>query len=93
MLTRDDLLEVLQKSDRWGTNSQPLDVVRFAELLATLPCSTIRMKASHTFVLTFDRPLTDEEAERLERYENSGLEESPFWPDGRPRTEAYLWWD
>jgi hypothetical protein len=93
MLTTNQLLEVLQESERWGTNSQPVDVARFAEVLAALPCATVRMKAPDTFVLTFDRPLTDEEAKRLEQYEDSGLEESPFWPDGRPRTEAYLWWD
>jgi hypothetical protein len=89
-LTEEEILVVLRQSDRWGINLQPVDVASFARYLASLPCASVRMKGEDTCIVTFERPLTSEEADALS--ETAGMEESPYTP-GVPATEAFLWWD
>jgi hypothetical protein len=83
----------LAKSDRWGCNSQPLDMDAFARFLAALPCESVRMKTADCCIIRFARPLAEDEAESL-RQETDLFppDEDPFDPR-KEKTEAFLWWD
>jgi len=88
VMTQDQILAELSKSDRWGINCQPEDVGAFARVLAELPVATIKMNSSDRFDVVFTRPLSDEEAKGL--FEASDCDDDPVMPD---RLRALLWWD
>lgn len=90
-ISRDELLELLTRgSTLWGTNEQPANVESFAAYLSTLPIYTATMPKRDTLVLTFLRPLTNEESEHL--IHEARQEQSPFIAN-EPHLEAHLWWD
>ena len=94
MLTYGHILTELNKSDRWGINEQPEDPEEVARVLSQLPVKTLEMKKPDTLIITFDRGLTEDEADTLRKAVNLFPEhdEDPFAPN-KPKIEAFCWWD
>lgn len=86
-MTKEEIIAILQQSNRWGVNYQPeLEVI--VDVLLQLPLKKLTVKRSDVIELVTSRPLTAREAYMLARL-------NPDHPDEIKDDQVYfqLWWD